>query len=360
MLQVKKGAHLAVVLGCILYGMTGLFLAGIHDLPITSIIFFRLFFGLIFIFTFLLATKRLKELKPGKRRSRLLLQGIFVMINMFFYFLCVKETCFSIAILLEYTAPIYVMLASPFVLKEKVGKESIIALFLAIAGVYLVIRPEDGFGTLEFSGSRLIGIASGLFAGLLLAVIIMNVRVMKRDHSEFAIAFWGTAISCLLMLPFAFKTPFSLLIPNLLTLVVFGVVSVGIGGVLTTIGFANLQSQKGSLLALIEPVAGVFFDLVFLGVALSAGTLAGCVLVLAAAILVSYPSFASRVSLPEFRFPSFASGARCPFRYASLRSRGLNYNLYYPYSIILRAVHSYPARRRRAVFPKKTEKKKKC
>ncbi len=301
MFQVKKGPHLAVLLGCILYGMTGLFLASIHNLPITSIIFYRLFFGLVFIFTFLLITNRLGELKPGKRKSRLFLQGIFVMVNMFFYFLCVKETCFSIAILLEYTAPIYVMLASPFVFKEKVGKENVAALFLAIAGVYLVIQPEGGFWDLEFSGSRLIGIASGLFAGMLLAVIIMNVRVLKRDHSEFAIAFWGTAVSCLLILPFAFEAPFSLLTPNLFTLIIFGIVSVGIGGVLTTIGYANLQSQTGSLLALIEPVAGVFFDLAFLGVALSTGTLAGCILVLAAAVIVSY----SGSSKPAVNFTNF-------------------------------------------------------
>lgn len=288
MFQVKKGPHLAVLLGCILYGMTGLFLASIHNLPIASIIFYRLFFGLIFIFTYLLVTNRLGELRPGKRKFRLLLQGIFVMVNMFFYFQCVKETCFSIAILLEYTAPIYVMMASPFILKENIGKESIAALLLAIAGVYLVIQPEGGFGTLEFSGNHFTGIATGLFAGMVLAVIIMNVRVLKRDHSEFAIAFWSTAISCLLMLPFAFETPFSLLAPNLFTLAVFGIVSVGIGGVLTTIGYANLQSQTGSLLALIEPVAGVFFDLVFLGVSHSAGTLAGCILVLAAALLISY------------------------------------------------------------------------
>lgn len=311
MFQVKKGPYLAVLLGCILYGMTGLFLASIHNLPITSVIFFRLLFGLLFIFIFLLITNRLGELKPGKRKFRLFLQGIFVMVNMFFYFLCVKETCFSIAILLEYTAPIYVMLASPFVLKEKVGKESIAALFLAIAGVYLVIRPESGFGALEFSGSRLIGIASGLFAGMLLAVIIMNVRVLKRDHSEFAIAFWGTAISCLLMLPFAFDTPFSLIAPNLLTLIVFGIVSVGIGGVLTTIGFANLQSQTGSLFALIEPVAGVFFDLAFLGVALSAGTLAGCILVLTAAVIVSYNGF----SKPVVNFSNFTDSTEITEKY---------------------------------------------
>lgn len=288
MFQVKKGANLAVLLGCIFYGMTGLFLTHIHGLPITSIIFYRLFFGLAFIFTFLFMANRLGELKPGKRKFRLLIQGIFVLVNMFFYFVCVKETCVSIAILLEYTAPIYVMLASPFFLKERVGKNSLLALLLAISGVCLVLCPDGGFGALEFSGNHFTGIAAGLFAGIVFAAIIMNVRVLKKDHSELAIAFWGTAISCLLMLPFAFETPLSVLAPNILPLMIFGTISVGIGGVLMTIGFANLRSQTGSLLALIEPVAGVFFDLVFLGVALSAGTLAGCFLVLTAALIASY------------------------------------------------------------------------
>jgi len=287
MFQVKKNAHLAVLIGCVFHGMTGLFLSRIHDMSITSIIFYRLFFGLCLIFTILLLTNRLEELKPGKRRYRLFWQGIFVLGNMFFYFMCVKKTCFSIAILLEYTAPIYVMLASPFVLREKIGKESIAALFPAIMGVYLVIRPDGGFETLEFSGDHFIGIASGLFAGMILAVIIMNIRVLKKDHSEFAIAFWGTTISCLLMTPFAFETSFSVLTSNLFPLMTFGVVSIGIGGILNTIGFANLKSQTGSLLALVEPVAGVFFDLVFLGVTLSTGILAGCFLVLTAAVIVS-------------------------------------------------------------------------
>ncbi len=197
-------------------------------MPITSIIFYRLFSGLCLIFTYLLVTNRLGELKPGKGKMRLFLQGIFVLVNMFFYFMCVKKTCFSIAILLEYTAPIYVMLASLFVLKEKVGKESIATLFLAIAGVYLVIRPNGGFEGLKFSEGHFIGISSGLFAGIILAIIIMNVRILKKDHSEFAIAFWGTAISCLLMSPFAFETSFSVLASNLFPLVAFVIVSVGI------------------------------------------------------------------------------------------------------------------------------------
>jgi drug/metabolite transporter (DMT)-like permease len=148
--------------------------------------------------------------------------------------------------------------------------------------------PNGGFDTLEFFSDYFIGILSVLLAGGIYAVVIMNVRVLKRDHSEFAIAFWGTAISCLLMMPFAFEPSASVLVANIFPLIAFGVVSVGIGGILVTIGFANLKSQTGSLLALLEPVAGVFFDIAVLGVALSAGTIAGCLLVLAAAVIISF------------------------------------------------------------------------
>ena len=215
MFEVKKRAHLAVLVGCILYGMTGLFLSRIHDMSIASIIFYRLFFGLCLISIFLLITDRLGELKPGKRRAQLLLQGIFVLANMFFYFMCVKKTCFSVAVLLEYTAPIYVMLASPFVLKEKVGKKSIAALILAMAGVYLVIRPNGGFGIFEFSGDYFIGIPSGLFAGGIYRSCNYECKSPQKNYSEFAIAFWGTALSCLLMIPFAFEPSLSVLASNL-------------------------------------------------------------------------------------------------------------------------------------------------
>lgn len=282
----KKGPHFAVLLGCIFYGMTGIFLARIHDLSNSTLIFFRLLFGFLLIGSFAFLTKRGAELNPGKSKVPLLIYGILVAANMFFYFICVSEACVSIAILLEYTAPIYVMLASPFVLGEKIGKENLFALIIAITGVFFVVNP-DGFGGVGHSGNYVRGVVSGLVAGIILAAIIMYVRLLKRKYSEFAIVFWGAGISCLLMAPFAFREPVSIILNNLPVLAAFGFISVGLGGILTTIGFANLESQTGSLLALIEPVSGVFIDLAVLGIALSSQTLLGCFLVLTAAAIVS-------------------------------------------------------------------------
>jgi drug/metabolite transporter (DMT)-like permease len=179
------------------------------------------------------------------------------------------------------------MLASPYILKEKVGKESIVALIIAIIGVYLVIHPDRGFKGFEFSESYYIGIVSGLFSGILSAFYIMNIKILKRNYSEFAIAFWTTALCCLLMSPYAFEPSLNVLAANIFPLMASGIFIVGIGGILTTIGFANLKSQTGSLLSLIQLIAGVFFDLTVLGVTLPAGTIEGCLLVLVASVIVS-------------------------------------------------------------------------
>ncbi|MDQ1252925.1 MAG: hypothetical protein QG646_2067 [Euryarchaeota archaeon] len=287
MFQVKKGAYIALIVGSILYGMTGLFLFQIHDMSITSIIFYRLFFGLLAISVFIVISNSQSELKIAKKKFLLLLQVIFGLISLIFYFICIEKTCFSIAVLLQSTAPICVMLASPYLLKEKVGKESILALIIAITGVYLVIHPDRGFVGFDLSGSYYVGIVSGLLSGLFSAFCIINIRILKRNYSEFSIAFWTTALCCLLMSPYAFEPSLNIITTNIFPLLASGILIVGIGGILTTIGFANLKSQTGSLLSLIQLVAGVFFDLAVLKVTLPADAIEGCILVLIASVIIS-------------------------------------------------------------------------
>lgn len=287
MFQVKTRAYIALLVGSILCGMTGLFLSQIHGMSITSVIFYRLFFGIFVILIFIVITNSQNELKIGKKKFQLFLQVIFGLISLIFFFVCIEKTCFSIAVLLQSTAPICVMLASPYFLKEKVGKESIIALIIAITGVYLVIHPDKGFTGVNLSGNYYIGILSGLLSGLFSAFCIMNIRILKRNYSELSIAFWTAALCCFLMSPYAFEPSLNELSANILPLLASGVLIVGIGSILTTIGFANLKSQTGSLLSLIQLVAGVFFDLTVLRVTLPAGTIEGCILVLIASIIIS-------------------------------------------------------------------------
>jgi drug/metabolite transporter (DMT)-like permease len=283
----SKKAHLAVIIGCVFYSMNGLFISRIHDMAISPVIFYRLFFGLLFLFIYIVAKGKTPDLRLKKKKGSLLLQGVLVVTCMLLYFTCLKITCVSIAILLQYTAPIYVMLASPFLLNEKIGKESIAALFIAITGVFLIVRPEGGLSGIEFTGTYMLGMVAGLLSGVIFAALILNVKVLKTEYPELAIIFWPMGIALLLLSPFAFEVSQAVLYSNLKVLAAFGIVSIGFGEIFTVLGLANLKAQTGSLLSLIEPVSGVFFDTAVLGVALSSGTLTGCALIMGSAVIIS-------------------------------------------------------------------------
>ncbi|HIH74360.1 MAG TPA: DMT family transporter [Methanosarcina sp.] len=284
----SKKAHFAVIIGCIFYSMNGLFISRIHDMDISPVIFYRLLFGLLFLFMYIVARGKTPDLRLKKKKGSLFLQGVLVVTCMLLYFTCLKITCVSIAILLQYTAPIYVMLASPFLLNEKIGKESIIALIIAIAGVFLIVRPENGISGIELTGNYMLGIIAGLLSGVVFAALIINVKALKKEYPELAIVFWPMAIALLLLSPSAFEVSRAVLYSNLAVLAFFGIVSIGFGEIFTVLGLANLKAQTGSLLSLIEPVSGVFFDIAVLGIALSSETIAGCVLIMGSAAVISF------------------------------------------------------------------------
>lgn len=287
MLLERKKAHMAVIIGCVFYSMNGLFISRIHDMDISPVIFYRLLFGLLFLFIYIITRGKTSDLRLKKKKGNLLLQGVLVLTCMLLYFTCLKITCVSIAILLQYTAPIYVMLASPFLLNEKIGKESVAALLVAITGVFLIVRPEGGLSGIELTGRYMLGIIAGLLSGIVFAALIMNVKILKKEYPELAIVFWPMGIALLLLSPSAFDVSRDILYSNMAVLAAFGIVSIGFGEIFTILGLANLTAQTGSLLALIEPVSGVFLDIVVLGIALSSETLAGCALIMGSALIIS-------------------------------------------------------------------------
>jgi drug/metabolite transporter (DMT)-like permease len=304
----NKKAHLAVIIGCVFYSMNGLFIVRIDNMDIYPIIFYRLFFGLLFLFIYIALRGKTADLKLKKKKGSLLAQGVLVVACMLLYFICLKITCVSIAILLQYTAPIYVMLVSPFLLNEKIGKDSIAALFIAITGVFLIVKPVEGLSSLEFTSSYIFGVTAGLLSGVAFAVLIMNVKILKKEYPELAIIFWPMGIAFLILSPFAFDTSPDILYSNLGILVIFGIVSIGLGEIFTVIGLSNVKSQTGCLLALVEPVSGVLLDLAVLGIIMSYKTLTGCVLIMISALLISLKdSKQVREEIPKSQFKEISS-----------------------------------------------------
>ncbi|HIH74128.1 MAG TPA: DMT family transporter, partial [Methanosarcina sp.] len=132
-----------VITGSIIFGTIGVFLDRVQDMSVGSVLFCRLFFGLCLIFFYMLFSGSLEQLRPGRNRKYLLLLGFLNAVTGVCYFSAIRYSGISVAVLLLYTAPVYVNLLAPAILGEKNSSKSLLPLLLSVFGVLLITRPAE-------------------------------------------------------------------------------------------------------------------------------------------------------------------------------------------------------------------------
>ena len=275
-----------VIIGSIIYGTIGVFLDKVQDMSVGSILFSRLFFGLCMMFIYLLFSRGLGQLKLINNRKYLLLLGFLNVTTGICYFSSIRYSGISVAVLLLYTAPIYVNLLAPPILGERNSSKSLPPLLLAIAGVLLIARPGEVLMSLDTGSDFLKGLIFGLLSGLSFGITIVTVRYLRHDYTGLAQTFWMTGVGLLIMLPSALSTPSPLFLNNFSTLMLFGF-TITFAVVIYLKGISGIRAQTGSILALLEPVSGIFFDSTVLKNPLYTSTILGCGFIITAAYIVS-------------------------------------------------------------------------
>jgi len=285
MLSPLLKGHVQVASASILFGTIGIFVSLTSQMPIGSIIFYRLLFGISAIALFFVCCGRLSELHPKEKKQYLLLLGILQAGTMLSYFVSVKYTTVSIAVLLLYTAPIYVTLLSPLALKEPITRHSLSALVLSLAGVILVIQPGAVFHDMD--SMYLIGLGCGLISGLLYACMILTSRYLKGYYTGTAQAAWAIVITLTIFLPYSVAISWGVLLDNLYLLILLGLLPTAASLTLYFSGLAYVRAQNASIIALLEPISAVVFAFVILSQPITSAVLAGGGLILLSALMVS-------------------------------------------------------------------------
>ena len=159
---------LSILLSGILWGIISIFIRKLSTAGLDSmqICFVRLLFAApIFIIAALIFS-------PARMRIRLRDIWIFlgtgvvsVFLFNFFYFYTIIHSEASIAVVLLYTSPIFVMILSRILFKEKIGAEKIISVAMTFIGCILVSGVTEG-GTTLAPLVALVGVMSGLFYAL--------------------------------------------------------------------------------------------------------------------------------------------------------------------------------------------------
>jgi drug/metabolite transporter (DMT)-like permease len=157
------------------------------------------------------------------------------------------------AIFLQDTAPIYIILFSPLLLRERVRARDLI--FLAVVGCGLALcfagRPEPTATAADPATGNMLGVLSGVTWALTLVGLRWGQR-SGRDLGPTAVVA-GNVLAFAIGLPLLFPLP-QAPTAEWLTIVYLGVFQIGVAYVLLTSAMSHLPALEASLLLLLEPV----------------------------------------------------------------------------------------------------------
>ena len=184
--------------------------------------------------------------------------------NWIFLFQAYKHTTISNAALSYYFAPVFVMILSPLVLKEKLSTKKIICIGVAMLGMLLIV----GNGGVSTSGlNDLLGIGYGLIAaGLYASLMLLNKFIKNMDGLE--TTFIQLGIATLLLMPYVFFTEgFGVLevsSSSIPFIFILGIVHTGIGFLLFFSGMQKLKGQSIAALSYVDPITSLVISAVIL------------------------------------------------------------------------------------------------
>lgn len=270
-----------IIIAAILWSLVGIAAKQIHGMSAQAIIFYRVGFAFIIFLATLLVSGNMGIIKLREKRSYLLLFGILQVATMVAYFISIMNASVSIAVLLLSTAPVYITIFSPWLLKEKIKKRGIIALVLSVLGILLIVDP----GKLDLSSSS-IGIIAGIASGIFYAFQVMTSKYASTAYSGYAQAFWSFLAAAIILAPFGI-VPLNVVSGNLLYLLFLSIFPTILAVSLYFNGLKKVKAQSASILGLIEPVSAVILAVLILGEQISTFEITGGALILAGAALVT-------------------------------------------------------------------------
>ena len=236
----------------VVFGVTLWSLGGVM-FKLTSITGFeanmgRCFFAAITIF---FLTRHL-----GLKLDRwVLLNSLFYTGALSFFALANKKTTAANAIFLQYTAPIYVLVLAPFVLKEKFKWTDLITVAICLTGMSFFFFDQTPVGDLSPESQmqgNILGLASGVCFGVYM-LLLRTPRALK--HNPAVSVFYGNLMAILFMLPFVISAPSVWKPMDFLAVAILGIFQIGLAYYFFTLGVAKgVRSLDASIIGFIEPI----------------------------------------------------------------------------------------------------------
>lgn len=288
----KNNRTTAIALGkitssMVIFGTIGIFVRHIA-LPSGTIAFVRGVLGTLFLLIIMLIGRKKLSLEAIKKNLiSLVISGIFIGINWILLFEAYNYTTVACATVCYYLSPVFVMLAAPLVLREKLTLKKTLCILTALVGVILVSGViGDGVGELK-------GIFLGVGAAVFYAAVVLINKQLK-NISSYDMTVIQLACAALTILPytlavenidFAAFSPYALLM-----LLIVGTVHTGLAYVMYFGAVKALPAQTAAIFSYIDPAVAILLSALLLKEPIDALGIMGAILVLGSTLVCELPS----------------------------------------------------------------------
>ncbi len=234
----------------------------------------------------------------GRDFRRLLLIGILgVAASNYFYYLAIQRTNVATAIVVQYTAPVWVLLYAVTRGQQKPTVQRVGAVALAVMGIALVIQ-IFGHGQLRLDK---IGLLAAFLAAFSYAFYNLAGHDILALHSRWTVLFYTTLTASLFWI--VINPPAKVLSANYsgaqwLFLFVFSLLSVLGPFSFYFAGLQHLEPTRAIVVSCLEPVFSIVIAAIMLGETLRTVQTIGIIMVLAAIVVVQLPSRQSDPAQP--------------------------------------------------------------
>jgi len=255
--------RLCILAAATLWSLAGVFIKFLPIHPLAIVFYRSLFAALVFT--------------PFLKRTDFRFNGT-ILVSVLSYTAAIsafvsanKLTSAANAIVLQYTAPIFVFLCSWLVMREKIATANIFALAVAMIGVGII--SFDSAGEPEMAG-----VAMALLSGVLFAGYMINLQRTRNTAPVYLT--WINNLVCALLIFGVVQAQLALTVTQIVILAVMGAVQLGAPYYLFSKGLQMVPLPEASLIALIEPVLNPLWVALIVGELPSAATLWGGALIL--------------------------------------------------------------------------------
>jgi len=194
------------------------------------------------------------------------------------FVIATKLTSAANAIFLQYTAPIYIAIISPWVLHERTKPLDWLLILVALCGVALFFVDQ-----LSFEGFS--GVIAALASGVSFAWLTVFMR-RHRNESPESILLLGNILTLLFASPWMF--PFANLERNGIWILLLGVLQLAIPYLLYSQAIKHIRALDAAIISIIEPILNPIWVILVKGEHASRWSIIGGAIVLTTSLFRSF------------------------------------------------------------------------